>query len=567
MIAWRKLNRMKNSTYMRSLRIAYRVLRASTRGYPRWNDFIENTPDDWPPEPSIEGSGKNILMATSVGSHLAVNAVDSCIAAALTLRGNNVHALLCDRDLPACLACEAGWYSNDGEFAQRGPRKSVCIGCFKPSARMFDTLGIPVRSYGQMLNEKDRKDATSIAESLPFDCISSFKDDGIALGEHAMAGALRYFAKGSLEDEPHAEAILRRYFEAAILTLRATKKILSDLSIDVVVAHHGIYVPQGIIAETARSMGVRVVTWNPAYRKKCFIFSHDTTYHHTMMDEPVSLWEGVHLTPELLEKTRSYLAGRAIGKDDWIWFHDRPEFSGGQALRELGVKSELPVIGLLTNVIWDAQLHYRPNAFPTMTRWLLDSIEYFANRPEMQLVIRVHPAERTGAIKSRETVEEIITRAFPKLPDNVFVIGSANPVSTYAIIPHFNAALIYGTKTGIEITCMGKPVIVAGEAWIRGKQLTKDASSPEEYFEFLNELPYSGELDEDTIHRGFKYAFHFFFRRMIPLDFMEPLSGWPPYRVNLSSMDDLRPGRYKGLDVICEGIESGAQFIYPAEAE
>ena len=54
-------------------------------------------------------------------------------------------------------------------------------------------------------------------------------------------------------------------------------------------------------------------------------------------------------------------------------------------------------------------------------------------------------------------------------------------MSTYALMSLCNAAIIYGTKMGVELTSVGLPVIVAGEAWIRNKGLTHDASSPEEY--------------------------------------------------------------------------------------
>ena len=40
--------------------------------------------------------------------------------------------------------------------------------------------------------------------------------DGVAIGEHAYAGALRFFATGSLDEEPGAEPVLRRYLEAAL---------------------------------------------------------------------------------------------------------------------------------------------------------------------------------------------------------------------------------------------------------------------------------------------------------------------------------------------------------------
>ena len=64
---------------------------------------------------------------------------------------------------------------------------------------------------------------------------------------------------------------------------------------------------------------------------------------------------------------------------------------------------------------------------------------------------------------------------------------------------------------------------------------------------------------------GSEDAYHFFFRRMIPLHFMEPVDGWPPYRVAVSRLDELLPNRDPGLDVVCNGILTRAPFVYPAE--
>ena len=40
-----------------------------------------------------------------------------------------------------------------------------------------------------------------------------------------------------------------------------------------------------------------LVTWNIAYRAGSFIFSHDDTYHFTLMDEPTSVWEDLPWSP------------------------------------------------------------------------------------------------------------------------------------------------------------------------------------------------------------------------------------------------------------------------------
>ena len=77
---------------------------------------------------------------------------------------------------------------------------------------------------------------------------------------------------------------------------------------------------------------------------------------------------------------------------------------------------------MLTNVMWDAQLHYRANAFPNMLEWVIQTIRYFIGRPELQLLIRVHPAEIRGNLPSRQPLVAEIQREFPRLPRNVIVI-------------------------------------------------------------------------------------------------------------------------------------------------
>ena len=113
---------------------------------------------------------------------------------------------------------------------------------------------------------------------------------GLPVGEHALAGALRYFAKGTITDEPLGEAVARRFLAAAVSTAIAYDRLFESMKPTVVVAHHGIYAPQGIVAALARQRGIRVVTWNPAYRRQCFIFSHGETYHHSLMTEPTERW-------------------------------------------------------------------------------------------------------------------------------------------------------------------------------------------------------------------------------------------------------------------------------------
>ena len=117
------------------------------------------------------------------------------------------------------------------------------------------------------------------------------------------------------------------------------------------VAHHGIYVPQGMVNAVAGAEDVRLVTWNPGYRKQTFIFSHGDSYHHTMMDEPTALWEDLDLSAGGGARIDDYLSSRRTGSQDWIWFHEKPRFDPAWIARTLGVDFSKPCIGLLTNVV------------------------------------------------------------------------------------------------------------------------------------------------------------------------------------------------------------------------
>jgi hypothetical protein len=554
--------------FLRSFPSAWRASRLLRRwyyarfdAYPDWTPIVRGAEPMWRSAQLAAQGGPRVLMATGIGSYAHAVTLESALAAALTFRGAEVHALVCDGVLTACAECEASLYPDIGAFAAHGPRRELCRDCQWPAERVYAQLGITVHRYSDWLTPEDRAEARRVAADLPLDCIASFRFEGLTIGEHAHAGALRFFASGTLADEPHGERVLRRYLEAALLTAFATRRLLRGVGFSSAVFTHGIYVPWGIVGEVARQEGVRVSTWNVAYRKRRFIFSHDDTYHHTLMTEPREYWENLELSPAQERELTEYLASRREGLFDWIVFHRPTKQAPQDVARRAGVDPSKPVIGLLTSVSWDAQLHYPANAFPSMLEWLVQTCEYFATRPDLQLLIRVHPAEISGFPPSRQPILRELRKRIPRLAPNIIVVPPESGMSTYVLMSLCNAVIIYNTKTGVELTSIGQPVVVAGEAWIRDKGITFDASSPEEYIRILDRLPFPGRLDPAQLARGRRYAYHFFFNRMIPLPFVQPKAGYPIYRLKLERLAQLLPGESAGLDTICDGILGRGPFV------
>ena len=132
---------------------------------------------------------------------------------------------------------------------------------------------------------------------------------------HARSGALRYFAIGNFSREPNALEVRRRFLAAALIATTALDRLFAKEGYEVCVVHHGIYVPQGLLVDLARKHQVRLVTWNIAYRSGSFIFSHDDSYHFTLMDEPTSAWENLPWSPALQQALDTYMTSRAAGHD------------------------------------------------------------------------------------------------------------------------------------------------------------------------------------------------------------------------------------------------------------
>lgn len=531
---------------------------------PDWQALLDTNPSLWQEALQKAKNGSEVLIATSVSGLLPLSLPESLLAVALTLRGAKVHTLLCDRALPACLIVQK--LDIPEEILERYELDRVrCKDCYKAGRYLFEPLGLTNHTFSQLLGDEERQKAKHLATKIPLAEIENYRLGNWNIGEHAYAGALRYFASGNLSNEPHKEVVVRRYFEGALLTAFAIANLLKEHKFEVACFNHGIYSPHGIIGEVCRDRGVRVINWNVAYRKRCFIFSHGDTYHHTMRSEPIDTWENIPWNQHMANDILEYLKSRWQGTRDWIWFHEKPDEEFDKIAQEISLDLNKPIIGMLSNVMWDAQLHYRANAFPNMLTWVLETIKYFAKRPDLQLLLRIHPAEIRGTLPSRQPLLAEIQKIWSELPHNIFIIPPESPVSTYAAMSACDSVLIYGTKTGVELTSIGIPVIVGGEAWIRGKGITIDASTPEEYFQHLDKLPLRKRLDPDTLGRARMYAYHFFFRRMIPLQFMTPVPQKPPYKVDISNLDELLPGRDPGLDIICDGILSGSPFVYPAE--
>ena len=95
--------------------------------------------------------------------------------------------------------------------------------------------------------------------------------------------------------------------------------------------------------------------------------------------------------------------------------------------------------------------------------------------------------------------------------------------------------------------------------------MTYDPTDKKEYFNLLSNIENIKPMTESQTERALLYAFHFFFRRMIPVNFIKH-DKYRKFKLEIPLKEISENNDYdKGLDIICNGIINGEEFIYPAE--
>lgn len=534
---------------------------------PDWKKIIGDDWDQWQRAREAAQGGPRVLIATAVGGNSVLTPLETLFAVGLTLRGAEVHFLLCDKVLPACQNAYGQDKAAQESFLKSGPGENMCNWCFDCGSRCIEPLGLKIHRISDYLKPHDYSNAEKLSQEAVLDQIGSYKYKNIELGESVMSGTLRFFGRGDFDGEDYSEPVLRKFLKAGILSADALFAMYEKEHFDHTVVNQGFYIPQGVEVEVATKKNCHLVCWDMSYRKRCITMTHSNTYYRTLVDTSIDEWNKQSFDQKLEDEITEYLVGRWSGAYDWMKFHESGADSIPQELmREIGIKPGIPVIGLLTNVVWDAQVYYPGNAFPNMLDWLMQTVKYFASRKDLQLLIRVHPAELKCWQKSRQFAEDEIRKVFPELPDNIFIIPPQSTINTYKAMMACDSVLIYATTAGLELACMGIPSIISGEAWMRGKNIGVDVNSQEHYFQELDKLPMGSRMSEEAVSNAKKYAYHFYLRKMIDIGMLEPMPyDNCPYRIPESGLEPFKKGRDLGLDIICDGILNDKEFIYPAE--
>jgi hypothetical protein len=460
--------------------------------------------------PSRRTSGQGdetILVFSSIGIFADQLTVDILLAEEIKSRGNNVVLVLCDGILPACHVSDV--YSlrvGVNRVGRSIVQSHVCSNCFG-SAR-------------DLINQSDIKIAT-FSDGIRFVRDNEIQVPDLGYEDEVRSATIRY-AASSYEKiiKTTPDDITAKYQRASLTAAEAIYGLIKMFKPTTIVAHHGIYIPQGVVQKIAKSQIVDFYSWHFGYRKSTLIFSKGDTYHRELTGTLAEAFEQPLLS-EQKAKIQNYLMSRVSGNQDWIHFNRNPiDNKGG------GNKSNHFVC--YTSVDWDAALHFPSSVYTSQFEFLSDLVEVFRRYPNLHLTIRIHPAEISGFHPSSFSSEKYLTSL--NLPKNINIVAADSRESSYALAKSCVCAIVYNTKLGIELPAIGIPVIVAGDCWIRGKGFSYDVLARGDLEKFIR----SGgalRLSDEQIERALMFAYYFYFQRCIQTDELKSVG--PKFQVKI----------------------------------
>lgn len=324
---------------------------------------------------------------------------------------------------------------------------------------------------------------------------------------------------------------------------------------DLVVVPNGLIQEMGIIYRVARHLGIPTVTYEFGNQRGRIWLAQNDEILRQDTDQMWKARQGNPLTQEQIERMRSLFTARQQA-NAWENF-TRPwqgiPVQGGENARAELKLDERPVCLLATNVIGESLTLGRNLFSRSMTEWVERTLQYFAGRPDVQLVVRVHPGEQ---LTERRSITNVVHEVFPRLPENIHLVEARDRLNTYDLFEVADLGVVYTSTVGLEMAMKGLPVVVAGRAHYRGRGFTSDPDTWVAYFKMLGAMldrSRDHHLTHEQVDRAWQYAYSFFF------EFPQP---YPWHLVRL--WDDYRS---HPLDQVFspEGLEQyGPTFRYLA---
>ena len=500
----------------------------------------------------LKKSNKKILFfsARQDKSQLVFNKI---IDLALQVRGHKTLTIGCDGDIRK--ACTMGSSPKIDYFA--------CKECKEFSAKTHSLSKSNIHWLSELYSNDDLIESNKIINQFDDKDLPNVFHKGFHIGEFVRV-SINHFLKVNLIvlEDKNTIRIYRDFLKASVRQINSFSRFLDEHKPDRVFMLSGLLAAERIMLEVARSKNIHVITYELGYSPQTFFLWHNKPINMCCND----FWDefkGKKLSKIENKQLDQYIEQRYKGGGMIINYFPKMQTDISKIAKKYHIDFSKKTFLLFPNLTWDSTLYNIDLFFKSHSNWIIETIEYFINKPNDQLIVRCHPSESILDNANRDKVQDIIDRNFTSLPKNIIIIPSDSGVSSYLLMNNSICGLFYGSTTAIEMGVKGTPTVIAGNIFYRKLGVSIDPNEKSEYFSIINKIA-TGTYDfnkEEFKEIWRRYAYYAIFRSGIPIDFLNYPNVFSDPYFNLNKLDDLSPGNNLNLDIICNGILNKTRFL------
>jgi len=510
---------------------------------------------------------KRVCFMSSVG-HKVFTALyyDMFLAHALMMRGSECQVLLCDKDLYPC------FYK---VYAFKGVKEccdEFCRQCRNLGQSMYEgsILENNVHYFSQYDDEKDIKGYLSLdqvkALARSDKHIQRYEYEGINIGESVIYPQEDCLNKVSLDyDNLIVLTTIQDFINRCIYLKKGFEKYLDLQKPNVMVINDLCHNMQNLMYRLCRKRGIEVCTYEFGYEPYSFFAARNKYIDYSYPD----VWREIS-AKALSEEDEAFVKhySKKRMKGDNILFGAKINHSQeyDTMLKEIGVVPRHPSYVMFTNNPYDTWLDLAQGncLFEDMKHWAVETVRCFIKNGH-QLIIKPHPTEQfLKKGKNDIGISDYLKQVYGDgLPDNITILPDNTRISPYKLMGAFDYALVYYGTLAMELSVLGKVVISVVHSHYANKGFTLTPKTLTEYEMLLNgNMP--RELSAEQISMAKKY-YAMIFRdaqiRIPEIGANNVLNFSRSKFWNIQSFDDVMPGKSHGLDIMCNGILNGDEFI------
>jgi hypothetical protein len=402
-------------------------------------------------------------------------------------------------------------------------KQRICDGCDARKHILREQFGFRGYDLSELISPEDERHAEEIAGRMTLDSIMTLEVEGILVGRLALYQLMlrRKRIDLDLSEQEWSEYLIE--LRNTLYALYASLKLLDRERPDRVVVYNAMYSVNRVCCRLAEQRGIphyfMHAGGNLSHRLQTLMFGRGDTFAY--MPHCVEVFaKFAHLpcTGHLLSLVTNHYLELLRGRSAFV-YSSRKSGEMFDARARFGAKPSQKLL-LVTMGSYDEEVaaeivgarQYRSTPlFPTQIEWVRALFEFVKDRPDLFLLIRVHPREfpnrREGAKSQHAALLEEALRA---LPQNSAVNWPADEVSLYDLADQTDVVLNSWSSAGKEMTLLGLPVVLySRELASYPSELNYVGTTREEYFACIERAMADGWSGE-RIRQAYRWtAFEF----------------------------------------------------------